>query len=924
MRQLVSALARTLEGHGGIVHIASERGFGRSRLLREATIQARLTGAWVVHADARTCRQPLGIAHALVRQLAERVESVPAGLEDATSASARLVPAEWRDLVVRLSSQRPLVLVVDNLEDADDASCAWLHSLVTQDARHAVLVLVAEASSGADSASSRSAELRKHAQTLTLEAWSQSELLDLLGSIFADAPNLTRFADWLHERAAGSPRHALDVCRGLLQSGVLRYERGLWTLPTETPHSDPPVGLESTLSLRLRRLSPAARTLAECLSLQRQHPTRALSERLCGAAGDCAGTTTSLLTELVRAGVLQPHAGLDYRFTSAALRGVLVQELSVERLQAHHRRLAAACLHEADMAQRLEAGFHCIEAGDELRGAELIAAITRDAEAFATLSANASRTGRPIEMALDVYRRHGRSSYEMLPLLASLMNAGYCESRYYGEKYADEALGLLTRLSGLASAKRLRAWLGGTFSLAVGMLWAYLHYLLTPHSARGGSFLGIVKRLLSSVTALTAVATLSLDGARAEQLASLLEPFACLPQRFTPVGVYQFCRALSAVPRENQLAAYTAIDRLISRFADPTNYRALSSTARRLYLAGLHFARGALGVFRAHGDATLESAAFLEATGLRLHGMFASQLRCLYYGARGHVAEAERHRAQIERDRTDIGSLWQVETWEAAASILTNAVAMGDVVSTTRSVHQLEALSRSVPSLCRYSALASHALISVHRDRRYLHELQALDCDAQPRAYIGWTATMSVAVRSFNQVGDFAGARAFATRALRHVSEADREWATLFVPLDIQTAYAEAGLGDIDAALSRLEHLIARFADCDHALIQGLLHEARAHICWEAGRVQEYECSLAQAERWLRPTQVPALIAKCEQLASLTRSAPEESVVVRRARNGHDHGHDRDHCRGHDTAPSELATVELGSRPWTRPSTASR
>jgi len=927
MRLLSGALARTLEGYGSLVHIASERGLGRSRLLTEAMIQARLAGAWVLHADARACRQPLGVAHALVRQLISRVErtavpvdptpAAPLALDDALNVGARRErePTEWRDLVVRHSQQRPLVLVVDNLEDADEGSYAWLDSLSTAEWPHAVLVLVAEASSCTESVeplSARSAELRQHAQTLTLEAWSRDELLELLGSMFADAPNLVRFADWLHERAAGSPLHTLTVCRGLLQSGAVRYERGLWTLPAETPCSEPPAGLAGTLSLRMRRLSPAARTLAECLSLSRQHPTRTMSERLCQALPDGSTTATHLLAELRYAAVLQPHTGDDYRFSSAALRGVLVQELKASRLHAHHRRLAEAYLQDPDDAQHIEAGFHFIEAGEELRGAELIASIARDSDAFAALNANALRAGRPVEMALDVYRRHGRSSYEQLPLLAALMSAGYCESRYYGEKYADEALRLLMRLSGLSTAQRLRRWLGAKLSLGMGVLLAYLRYLLAPRCERGDSFTGIVKRLLGSVTALTAVATLSLDAVRAEQLASLLEPFACLPQRFTPVGVYQFCRALSLVPRENQSAAYAAIERLISRFSDQANYRALSSMARRLYLAGLHFARGALGVFRAHGQATLESAAALDATGLRLHGMFANQLRCLYYDARGQTADVARYRAQVERQLTDIGSLWQVETWEAAASVLTNAVAMGDVVSTTRSVHQLEALSRSVPSLRRYSVLASHALVSVHRDRRYLHELQALDCDAQPRAYVGWAATMSVVVRSYNQVGDFAGARAFAARALSHVGEADREWAALFVPLDIQTAIADAGLGEVDSALSRLDHLIERFADCGHALVQGLLHEARAHICWEAGRLQDYESSRAQAERWLRPTQVPALLAKCEQLASLTRSAPEESVVVRRTR----------------TEPAsereELATVELGSRPWARSSATSR
>ena len=61
----------------------------------------------------------------------------------------------------------------------------------------------------------------------------------------------------------------------------------------------------------------------------------------------------------------------------------------------------------------------------------------------------------------------------------------------------------------------------------------------------------------------------------------------------------------------------------------------------------------------------VKSAAALDATGLRLYAMIASQLRFLYYAARGELVRAEPHRARVELHAAHIGSVWQVEAWEA-------------------------------------------------------------------------------------------------------------------------------------------------------------------------------------------------------------------------------------------------------------------
>ena len=51
---------------------------------------------------------------------------------------------------------------------------------------------------------------------------------------------------------------------------------------------------------------------------------------------------------------------------------------------------------------------------------------------------------------------------------------------------------------------------------------------------------------------------------------------------------------------------------------------------------------------------------------------------------------------------------------------------------------------------------------------------------------------------------------------------------TLFLEVDLQTAYADAGLGQEQAAFERIDGLLAR--DDSHPLTLSLLHEARARF----------------------------------------------------------------------------------------------
>jgi tetratricopeptide (TPR) repeat protein len=265
-------------------------------------------------------------------------------------------------------------------------------------------------------------------------------------------------------------------------------------------------------------------------------------------------------------------------------------------------------------------------------------------------------------------------------------------------------------------------------------------------------------------------------------------------------------------------------------------------------LAAIHFARGSFALFHGRGSATLDSAYALEATGLRMYAMIASQLRYLYYAARGELLRAAPHRDQVELHAAHVGSLWQAETWEAPFLILIQAVAMGDVVGSARVVDRLSHLSRSVPSLRRYYRLARDAMAAVHEVPRRLREMADQHAALEPRSFIGWAATMSAVALAYNKLGDPAEAKRTCERVMSQLTDADRDFPGLFVHIELQLALADAQLGEHEGALLRVDRLLARFRGSDNPLLMGLLHEMRALVCYHALRYEDYELSRSSVD----------------------------------------------------------------------------
>jgi hypothetical protein len=786
---------------------------------------------------------------------------------------------EW---FAEISAEKPVVVQVDNVDQADDDSLGMLVGLAQLASEHALLVVATECTSHEPGQALGLVALRERATRIDLDGLNPVETLELCRYLFDEAPGVERFAKWLSGRTAGSPLHALEISRQLLARGVIGYEGGVWTLPDQVPEAELPAALGDALGLRLAVLSEPARILAECLSLQRQEPTF----ELCGLLSDPSegSGVLSVLDELTEHDVL--YADQDgYRFSSSALQEALLAGMDDARRARNHRRLgeAFAKLAGDKPLLQIEAGWHLIEGGDEERGADLIADVACDPVTVRDLVANLHRVGRALEAALKTYGKYRRSLYERMPLLAGLAQAGYYEDRVWGERYGDEALAGLEWLTGLRTARHLRRFVGGWLALVMGLFLAWFRFHVAPARERKYSFADLLVYLFGTVTTLAGAAALSFDPERCDGVAEVLRPFAVLPARLTPVGIYEFCRGVSDIGRENEAATYDQFDRLVARFQDPRFYPTLPADARKFYIAGAHFVRGSFGIFRADGRGALESADTLDQMGLKLYAMIASQLRCLYFTMRGDFARAAAHRERVELHAAHIGSIWQVETWEAAALLLVYPQ-IGEVVGSARLAHRLEFLGKTVPSLRRYARLARDGILLSRGDPANRPVIVRANAEYEshvPRSYIGWAGAMGYVARSHNTAGEHAEAKRVCERALAHVTDADRDYLLHFISLDLELAVADAGLGRAHEALGRLDALVRRHAASEHWLGIGLLHEARARIAWSAGEMAIYRDSLGEVERCFLASKEPGLVAKYKRLKDLgERSSAGEKAAI--------------------------------------------
>lgn len=297
---LRTAFERAREGTRGAILVGGAAGGGKSRLLEELALEARIGRARVVGARARRdAGSALAVvfdaldvlvhekvldedaalraaAPMLVRawpRLAELLPEVEAAppLADPDAERARALEA-IKGWLLSVARNRTLVMVLDDLQWADSHSLELLDRLLAErDGPGALLVVGAfrDDDLQATRALDRLVRLFPGA-VLRIRPFDADQVRDLVQQQFAPSRPSDLFVSTLLRRTGGNPYILQEVLRYLVETGRIDRVESSWRLPEVPAAIEVPEGLGDILEAHLAACSPAATEVLRLLAVARR------------------------------------------------------------------------------------------------------------------------------------------------------------------------------------------------------------------------------------------------------------------------------------------------------------------------------------------------------------------------------------------------------------------------------------------------------------------------------------------------------------------------------------------------------------------------------------------------------------------------------------------------------------------------------
>jgi tetratricopeptide (TPR) repeat protein len=906
MRLLEHALKAVVDGRGQSLLIEAASGQGRSALLENLALRARIEGATLLRADAATAPEPFGLARSLVRVATTlHPDALPSGggrdayfqhllnpnrpapvdetwsPVQASERQARTL-ALMQEALLRCSAKSPTVVIVDELQRADAESLALLATL-SAEARDGKLLLVLSGRKAA-AESDAYAKIRSNSRQLTLEPLSGDQTEELIDNVFGRAANSQRLAHWLHERSGGNPGRCIDLTRVLLQRGLIRYTAGTFILPHDVGAEVPWDDSAAALLGRLADASQLARDVGVMLSLQ-EMPMRI--DHLAAALGAGTREVVLALEALATRGVAS-LGGDRATLLDSSLREALQTTLDDARRRELHRRAARALLAEParDGSLRMQAGMHLLKAGDEVEAVDLLTA--RGDGDFLS-----GTTPIPLlEAVLEVLRRQGRSDEQCLGVLVPLVRGGFFGDMRAQRRHLSQTLQALARVSGVTTMTWLAPRLGAKLALIVGVVVGLIRHVRVPKKMRYGTYPETVAALLSILSASAAACVCAFEPDHAFEIVRTFEPLRAFGPDSAPYLTIEFCLATAEVGAGRVGAARQRYERLLERFKRPV--QGMNAEIHLQFNQGILHGLAQCKVSENDPDA-LRLADELE----RAHMFFAPHaqtVRMAQHGYHGKMAQFEEHRRHAELLALRGGISWSSVTLMTVRAAYV-AMLTSDSVALVRVIGELERLSEIAPRVLLYRD-AARAFLAILRGRP---EQAARDYEqlfARPEAAHMMTHWLDRALytRALMAVQRHADAKRVCEEILAGFGPLDTIY-TRQIPLQ-QLALAEAALGDAEGAAQRLDALLEQVVPQGNPLASGSSHRARARVGLLAGDMAAFERHARAMRDYFAQTENPCLIQQYEQLLQAAARAQAE-------------GEQRSAARDHAALALEVAALPI-------------
>ncbi|RZS90190.1 transcriptional regulator [Motilibacter rhizosphaerae] len=448
LARLAEQVGAATAGRGGALVIAGPAGIGKSRLLGEVRRQGTAAGALVL--GARGSGLEREYAFGVVRQLFEPVLLDPAARErlltgPAAAAAGVFDTAEQRAegsfaalhglywLVVNLAAERPVVLVVDDLQWCDPASLRFLAYLLRRVEGLRALVASGLRTGEVPTDAALVAEVAHDPSTVSVEPGPISrEGVATLVAAGLGSPAAPAFVSACHRATGGNPLLVRQLLRALESEGVRPDADAAGTVEAIGSRA-----VTSLVGMRLARTSEQVREVARAVAVLGDGASLPALAAFTGLAEPAAADAVA---ELAAAEVLRPEPPVG--FVHPLVGDAVYRSLPPGHRELAHERAATVLAARGEAAERVAAHLLQVPA----RGSAWVV------EVLTAAAATAVDRGAP-EGAVAYLRRALEEPPEPAARAALLLELGRVETLGDG----DAAIGHLEQAYALAGEPRLRA-----------------------------------------------------------------------------------------------------------------------------------------------------------------------------------------------------------------------------------------------------------------------------------------------------------------------------------------------------------------------------------------------------------------------------------------------------------------------------------
>ncbi|HEX7972907.1 MAG TPA: tetratricopeptide repeat protein, partial [Anaerolineales bacterium] len=220
-----------------------------------------------------------------------------------------------RDLLVDEAQRRPILLILEDLHWADDASLELLRFLL-EALRQAPIFILVTSRQVLPGPMTKSVEwaqqfLGDRFQTIRLQSLSFGESEQLLARLLTISSMPEKLREQILQRAAGIPFYLEEILRMLIDEGAMRREDDHWRLAagTESAILGVPATLQGLILTRFDRLSSAQRRVLQVASvIGTNFGLPVLKEAIKPVE---TGDIQNILATLVEREFILPHSGED-------------------------------------------------------------------------------------------------------------------------------------------------------------------------------------------------------------------------------------------------------------------------------------------------------------------------------------------------------------------------------------------------------------------------------------------------------------------------------------------------------------------------------------------------------------------------------------------------------------------------------------